>query len=644
MASQPSVFSRVSYKKIQDDLTRRCIEKDNYIKALEEMLKTHGIELPPSELVVNPQMYEVVDNLMKQGSLEELESIVQKNVDLIRNFDHSIEFHGLNYSTEVPKKKVIPTVGSLLLSLFTFWLPQETETIDILANATGRISPRKMTLLIGPPGSGKSVLLKALAGRLRPLGGAKMAGEVYYDGDNIKSGKFLVGKVADYVEQGDTHEAVLTVAETILFSWQCTSGGHHGYARARDEASAEMLNKDDEKHILTQNVTISLGLNGCKDTLVGNGMIRGVSGGQKRRVTIGEMMTCPRPIKLMDSISNGLDTATTFDIIRTIKLIASKVGITVVISLLQPPPDVYNQFDEIILLSEGHIIYQGPRTSVMEYFQDLGYVCPTQVDEADFLQELPTPEGRRFIKVAGAPHSPVDLAAAWKKSALYQNLLSEMRYPSLEDAEKLEMSNTKRPAFYREQQSRMYSVFVYCLTLLLIEIPYLLVASLAFTLPFFYIVGFDNVGPVTQKFFWYWFFNFLLQGTMLFLGEFYVSLAPNEATTQILAGLTNTVLGLFCGFLIGQQNFPSFWLFMYWLDPLHYALEGLIMTQFHQDTTPIRTMDGSIMTAEDYIQHVQFPSWSYDHVGLDVLALCLFIAFAVIGNYLCLAYLRHDKR
>jgi hypothetical protein len=51
-------------------------------------------------------------------------------------------------------------------------------------------------------------------------------------------------------------------------------------------------------------------------------------------------------------------------------------------------------------------------------------------------------------------------------------------------------------------------------------------------LPFFYIVGFDNVGPVTQKFFWYWFFNFLLQGTMLFLGEFYVSLAPNEATTQ----------------------------------------------------------------------------------------------------------------
>lgn len=93
----------------------------------------------------------------------------------------------------------------------------------------------------------------------------------------------------------------------------------------------------------------------------------------------------------------------------------------------------------------------------------------------------------------------------------------------------------------------------------------------------------------------------------------------------VLASLTNTVLGLFCGFLIGQQNFPSFWLFMYWLDPLHYALEGLITTQFHQDSTAIRTMDGTIMTAEDYIQHVHFPSWNYDHVGYDVLALCLFI-------------------
>lgn len=92
--------------------------------------------------------------------------------------------------------------------------------------------------------------------------------------------------------------------------------------------------------------------------------------------------------------------------------------------------------------------------------------------------------------------------------------------------------SAERPVFYHEQQSRMYSVFVYAAAQFLIEIPYLMAASLAFTLPFFFIVGFDNVGNTTVKFFWYWLFNFMLQGTMIFLGQFYVALAPNEPTTM----------------------------------------------------------------------------------------------------------------
>jgi hypothetical protein len=80
---------------------------------------------------------------------------------------------------------------------------------------------------------------------------------------------------------------------------------------------------------------MSLGLDSCKGTLVGNGMIRGVSGGQKRRVTVGEMVSCPRPVKYMDCISNGLDAATTFDIIQACAHLCHTLALTQLISLLQ---------------------------------------------------------------------------------------------------------------------------------------------------------------------------------------------------------------------------------------------------------------------------------------------------------------------
>ncbi len=112
----------------------------------------------------------------------------------------------------------------------------------------------------------------------------------------------------------------------------------------------------------------------------------------------------------------------------------------------------------------------------------------------------------------------------------------------------------------------------------------------------------------------------------------------------MLGGLTNTVMGLFCGFLIAEQNFPTFWLFMYWLNPLHYALEGLIMSQFHGDTTLITTMNRTKMTAEKYMTEYQFTTWSYSNIGYDVLAMCIFISLWLIGNYLCLSFIRHEKR
>lgn len=106
----------------------------------------------------------------------------------------------------------------------------------------------------------------------------------------------------------------------------------------------------------------------------------------------------------------------------------------------------------------------------------------------------------------------------------------------------------------------------------------------------------------------------------------------------------STLISLFAGFLIKPQDFPTFWTFMYWLNPLHYAIEGLTVTQFNRDATVI-TLTGSedTMTANTFVQKF-FSEWRYSHRGWDVLALCLFIVVLRIGTYLSLKYMRHDKR
>jgi hypothetical protein len=90
----------------------------------------------------------------------------------------------------------------------------------------------------------------------------------------------------------------------------------------------------------------------------------------------------------MDGISTGLDSSTTFQIVRFMRQMVHIMDVTMIISLLQPAPETYNLFDDIVLLSEGEIVYQGPRESVLDFFQSVGFKCPERKGIADFLQEV----------------------------------------------------------------------------------------------------------------------------------------------------------------------------------------------------------------------------------------------------------------
>lgn len=96
----------------------------------------------------------------------------------------------------------------------------------------------------------------------------------------------------------------------------------------------------------------------------------------------------PTNALFMDEISTGLDSSTTFNIVRTLSQFAHVMEGTVLVSLLQPAPETFDLFDDIILLSEGQVVYHGPRVHVMKFFESCGFKCPDRKGIADFLQEV----------------------------------------------------------------------------------------------------------------------------------------------------------------------------------------------------------------------------------------------------------------
>jgi ABC-type multidrug transport system ATPase subunit/ABC-type multidrug transport system permease subunit len=162
-------------------------------------------------------------------------------------------------------------------------------------------------------------------------------------------------------------------------------------------------------------------------------MLRGISGGQKKRVTTAEMLVTPGRALFMDEISTGLDSSTTFQIVNSIRQTIHIIGGTAVIALLQPAPETYELFDDIILLSDGQVVYNGPREHVLEFFESMGFKCPERKGVADFLQEVTSrkDQGQYWINSDETyRYVPVkEFAEAFQSFHVGQAIKSELAVP-----------------------------------------------------------------------------------------------------------------------------------------------------------------------------------------------------------------------
>ncbi|XP_041841126.1 broad substrate specificity ATP-binding cassette transporter ABCG2 [Melanotaenia boesemani] len=242
---------------------------------------------------------------------------------------------------------------------------KKTTTKDILIDLNGIMKPG-LNAIMGATGSGKSSFLDVLAARKDPAG---LTGEVLIDGaPQPPNFKCLSG----YVVQDDVVMGTLTVRENFTFS-----------AALRLPSSITQQEKEQKVNRLIQ----ELGLGRVADSKVGTQLIRGISGGERKRTNIGMELIIDPPVLFLDEPTTGLDASTANSVLLLLKRMANH-GRTVILSIHQPRYTIYRLFDSLTLLVNGKQVYHGPAQRALDYFSDIGYTCEAHNNPADFFLDV----------------------------------------------------------------------------------------------------------------------------------------------------------------------------------------------------------------------------------------------------------------
>uniref|UniRef100_A0A3Q0SD38 ATP-binding cassette, sub-family G (WHITE), member 2b n=1 Tax=Amphilophus citrinellus TaxID=61819 RepID=A0A3Q0SD38_AMPCI len=270
----------------------------------------------------------------------------------------------------------------------------------ILQDVSGIMRPG-MNAIMGATGSGKTSLLDVLAGRKDPAG--LRQGNVLVNGKVVTSDLRLSSA---YVVQDDILMGTLSVRENLLFSANLRLDPEH-------HSSAD-------KHNQVNTIIEDLGLSDCADTKIGTEFLRGVSGGERKRCSIGmELITSPS-LLFLDEPTTGLDSNTANCIIGLLHKLSGR-GKTVIFSIHQPRYSIFKQFDHLTLMHKGEVVYAGAADHALVYFTDLGYQIEPFNNPADFFMDITNGETKSTVEWCKNP-----LAVKYRQSQLYQNMIEEL--------------------------------------------------------------------------------------------------------------------------------------------------------------------------------------------------------------------------
>ncbi|KAG4442031.1 hypothetical protein IFR05_002499 [Cadophora sp. M221] len=294
---------------------------------------------------------------------------------------------------------------------------EKPRKIDILQNLDGVVHNGEMLVVLGPPGSGCSTFLKTVAGETNGFFIDEKSNINYQGITPEQMHKDFRGE-AIYTAEVDVHFPMLTVGQTLEFAAQARAPRYIPGGISRSEFAR-----------YSRDVIMAVfGISHTINTRVGNDFLRGVSGGERKRVTIAEAALSGAPLQCWDNSTRGLDSANAIEFCKTLRQSTDLLGSTACVAIYQAPQSAYDIFDKVLVLYEGRQIYFGRCTDAQAYFEGLGFVCPNRQTTADFLTSMTSPL-ERVVRQGfenRVPRTPDDFARVWQSSPDRAALVNEV--------------------------------------------------------------------------------------------------------------------------------------------------------------------------------------------------------------------------
>jgi ABC-type multidrug transport system ATPase subunit len=285
-----------------------------------------------------------------------------------------------------------------------------------LKDLSGFCKDGEMLLLLGRPGAGCTTLLKIISNMRESFTDVK--GTVSYGGfDHQAFAQRFHGQTC-YNSEEDQHYPTLTTKQTLQFALRTKTPG----TRLPNETRKEFINK------ILYMLGNMLGLTKQMHTMVGNPFVRGLSGGERKRLSIAEQMTTQSTINCWDCSTRGLDAASALDYVRSLRIMTDVFQKTTVATLYQASNNIFNLFDKLLLLDDGYCLYFGPASDAKQYFEDLGFYCPPRKSTPDFLTGICNPLERE-IKPGfenSVPECGSQFQERFYTSFVYKTMMAEL--------------------------------------------------------------------------------------------------------------------------------------------------------------------------------------------------------------------------